>query len=206
MKVLVIFPKPQCYALKDMSVQRAYREKFMKYINLLSGHNCAIEVLLEDQLAFDMLNAAQVKPSKVSTCLTKSDLDWIEKYPEIEELSGRVYGDYSTAEDATYDANSKHVVPLTTLMKEGKSAYYKARVLAYHKRYRYAIDKHVSNATNVLQFRVDGPMDRSIAVRETVKPGDGRLCIEVGLNTGFVQSYYGGAFIQEEHLPMILSL
>lgn len=205
MKVLVIFPKPQCYTLKDMAIQRTYREKFLKYIKLLSDNGCSLEVLLEDQLAYDMLQMVGVKPYMVSTCITKSDLDWIEKYPDIEDLSQRVFGDYASANKVLYDADSKFIVPLT-MMKEGKAAYYKARVLAYHKRYRYTIDRYVTDSINVLQFRLDGPMDRSVAVRNTVRDGDGRLCIEVGLNTGFVQSYYGGVFVQEEYLPTILSL
>lgn len=205
MKVLIIFPKPQCYEMKQLSVQRTYREKFMKYIKLLTDNNCTIEVLLEDKLADMMLSMAGIVPDVVSTCLIKSDLDWIEKYPDIESLDPRVFSGYEAANKVLYDSEKKFLVPLD-VMKEGKAAYYKARVMSYHSRYKYTINRYVADAMNVLQFRLDGPMDRCQAIRNTVSEGDGRLCIEVGLNTGFVQSYYGGAFLQEEYLPTILSL
>lgn len=205
MRVLLLLPKPQCYNLKNLSTQRLYKEKFIKYIKLLVDSGCDIEVLLEDQLAFDMLGSMGLSPALVSTCLTKSDLDWINRYRDIEDFSDRVFGDYNSANKVLYDSESKFIVPLS-VMREGHSVYNKERVMSYHKRYKYTIDRYIADSFNVLQFRLDNSMDRGCSVNSTAKQGDGRLCIEVGVNTGFVSSYYGGAFVQEEHLPMILSL
>ena len=205
MMVFVSFPKPECYYLKDTGLQRTYRDKFVKYLQMLSEAGCSVEILLEDRLAMDMTRAAGIKPKRISTCITKSDLNWINQYPEIEDLSDTVFSDYSIANKILYDADTKYQVPLTVL-KEGKAEYFRKRSESYHKRYKYTINKYLTDATNVLQFRVNGPMDRGLAVTSTARTGDGRLCIEVGLTSGVVSSYYGGVFIQEETLPMILSL
>jgi hypothetical protein len=58
----------------------------------------------------------------------------------------------------------------------------------------------------VLMFRADNGLDRYTALRETVIQGDGRLCIEVNINSNMAVSYYGGVFIQEEYLPTILAM
>ncbi len=205
MRVLLLLPKPQCYNLKNLSTQRIYKDKFTKYIKLLLDSGCYIEVLLEDQLAFDMLGSMGVSPALVSTCISKGDLDWINKYPDIEEFSGRVFSEYGSANKVLYDSESKFLVPLS-VMKEGHAVYYKERVMSYHKRYKYTIDRYITESPNVVQFRLNNSMDRGCSVSSTAKQGDGRLCVEVGVNAGFVSSYYGGVFVQEEHLPMILSL
>lgn len=205
MNILVIFPKEQCYTLKSLSLQRRYRERFIQYIKLLSEHGCRLEILLEDQLAYDMLNACGIIPYKVSTCLSKADIAWIEKYPDIDGFSSRVFMDYPVANLVSYPECSKFTTPLSAL-KEGKSVYYKKRVEEYRKRYSYTINRYISDCTNIMQFRVNGPMDRGCPVKTTVHQGDGRLCIEVGMDNGSVASYYGGVFIPEESLPTILSL
>lgn len=205
MMIFVSFPKHQCYDLKDTGLQRTYKDKFIKYLKMLSDAGCDIEILLEDKLAIDMLHIAGITPKRISTCISKSDLDWINQYPEIEDLSDTVFSDYGIANKILYDGDSKFQVPLTVL-REGKAEYFRKRSESYRKRYIYVIDRYLTDAQNVLQFRVNGPMDRGHAVSSTTRVGDGRLCIEVGLTSGFTTSYYGGVFVQEETLPMILSL
>lgn len=205
MNVLVIFPKPQCYDLKDTGVQRTYRQKFIQYLEMLVSNGCGIDVLLEDKLANSMMASIGQKPRNLFTCISKSDLDWVEKYPDTDQLNADVFNMYNKARPMLFDSESKFTVSLT-VMKEGKAAYFNKRVKAYHNRYKYTIDKLVSTQKNIMQFRVGNSMDRGIAVKSTVAQGDGRLCIEIGINEGYVASYYGGVFIEENTLPMILTL
>lgn len=205
MKILVVCPKPQFYVSKDMKEQRIHKERFMKYLGLLKEAECQVEIMLEDKLANDMLFDAGITPTRVISCISKSDLSLISSYPDIEQFENYVFDQYDSCEKAVYDAEAKYDVPLT-LMKEGKAVYFKARVKAYHKRYQYALNRYVSECTNVMQFRTDNSMDRGSAVRTTVLQGDGRLCIEVNMSNITVQSYYGGVFITEDMLPTILRL
>lgn len=205
MMVFVSFPKAQCYDGKDLGTQRTYKEKFLKYLNLLKDNNVSIEILLEDKLAMDMCAAAGITPAKITTCIAKPDLDWVSKYPEIDDLESYVFSRYDGTQKNLYDSEGKFPVSLA-LLKEGKAVYFRKRVEAYHKRYNYTLSKMLSERKNVLQFRVANSMDRGVAVSTTASMGDGRLLIEVGITQGFTSTYYGGAFVTEETIPMILSL
>lgn len=205
MRMLVLFPKQQCYSLKDLSTQRSLDERFSKYLKILKDCSVKVEVLLEDQLAYEMLNKNGITPDRIITCLAPSDFDWISRYPDIENFSQRILADYSSTTQVIYDAESKYVVPIT-LMKEGKMSYYKARVDAYHKKYRYALNRYVAESKNIFQFLAAANLNRCTPISETFRQGDGRLCAEVNLSNGTTNIYYGGVRVMEEHLPTILSM
>ena len=205
MNVLVVFPKKECYINKPLSTQRVLREKFVKYLTLLKDAKCGIDILLEDSLAYDFCHELGIKPRVMYTCITNSDLEWIKRYPEMGDVSSRILADYPLAEKMVYDSDTKYLVP-TSLMREGTMVYVRKRIDAYHKKYIYAINRLLRDTKNVLQFRVDNNMDRGAAIHTSVTEGDGRLCIEVGLNTGVSTVYYGGTYIQEDLLPTILTL
>lgn len=205
MKVTVVLPKPQCYVSKDMGTQRVLKERFMKYLKLLSDCNCPVEILLEDTLARTMLFDAGITPARVVTCITPSDINLIQKYPHIEEMESYVFSYHKDTEKMIYDSETKYDVPLS-VMKEGKNIYFTKRVQAYRKRYSYSINRYLAECQCVMQFRTDSSTDRGSAVKATAKNGDGRLCIEINMSNQTVSSYYGGVFITEDILPTILSL
>lgn len=205
MKISVLFPKPQCYELKDLGLQRTYKERFMKYLKMLSDCGCNVEILLEDTLANNMTFDASITPYRVVSCIAPSDIGLIKQYPDIEELNHYVFDSYPSVEHVIYDAEKKFIVPLS-VMKEGKAAYYTKRVKSYHKRYAYALGKYIEDCTNIMQFRLGNTLDRGLSACTTARQGDGRLCIEVSMTQGVVTSYYGGVFVTEDTLPMILSL
>lgn len=205
MRMLVLFPKQQCYAYKDLATQRSLDERFNKYLKILVDANVKLETLLEDQLAYDILSKNGISDVDSVTCITRNDLEWISKYPEIEELSQRVFAEHGNARPAVYDADKKYEVPLSVI-KEGRSVYYKARVDAYHKKYKYAINKYVKQSLGVLQFLSAPNLNRCKPISDSCSEGDGRLCIEVNLNNGLTNIYYGGIRINEEYLPTLLGL
>lgn len=205
MKITIIFPKSGCYALKDLNEKRILKERFMKYLAIVKAAGCAVECLLEDTLAHDMLFDANIEPTKIVSCITQSDIGLLQQYDDIEDLEDYVFSSYPTVEHILFDTEKKYTVPLTAL-KEGKAAYIKRRVQNYRKSYSYCIGRYISECKNILQFRTGNSMDRGCAVSTTSKQGDGRLCVEVNMSNQTTSVYYGGVFIQEDMLPTILSL
>lgn len=204
MDITLVFPKAQCYDNKDDNTQRTFNGVFKKYVKMLDDAGCRFEIQLEDKLAFDILTEMGIKPNKVITCISPSDIEFLRKYPEIDTLPDRVLIGYSDTEKCTYDVEKKHSVS-PTLVREGKEKFFAKRTEIYRKRYKEAFNKMLSSRTNVMQFRTDTASDRGNAISSTVKQGDGRLCIEVHLS-GRCTSYYGGVFVPEDTLPTILSL
>lgn len=205
MNVLLVFPKAQCYDNKDDNTQRRYIDVFKKYVKMLDDAGCTLTVQLEDKLAFDVLDVLGISPYRVVTCYSPSDIEFLRMYSDIEQLSSRLLVSYTETEKKHYDVEKKYIVD-PTLITKGKDVYLKKRIEIYRKRYKEALNKLISEHTNVLQFTVNSMNDRGDAVRTMIRQGDGRLCVEVDLDTGRCFAYYGGAYITEDMLPTILSL
>lgn len=204
MDFTLVFPKAQCYDNKDDNTQRTYNGVFKKYVKMLHDAGCRFEVQLEDKLACDILREMGINPYRIVTCISPSDIEFLRKYPEIEKLPDSVFVGYTDVEKCTYDMEKKYMVS-PTLIKEGKEKFFQKRTEIYRKRQKEALNKILSERTNIMQFRTDTSSDRGNAISSTVKQGDGRLCIEVHLS-GRCTSYYGGVFVTEDVLPTILSL
>lgn len=204
MKVLLVFPKAQCYDNKDDNTQRKYLDIFKKYVKMLDDAGCKLTIQLEDKLAFDVLNSLQIKPDEIVTCYSPSDVEFLRTYGD-DELTDYVLINYTDTVAKHYDVEKKYTVD-PTLIAKGRETYLKKRMDVYRKRYKESLNTLINESTNVLQFTVNSMNDRGNAIRTTVKQGDGRLCIEVDLDIGRCFAYYGGEFITEDIIPTILSL
>ena len=206
MNVLVVFPKAECYVGKSIDVKRIYDNTMNKYIAMLKEAKCSIEYLLEDELAGMMLKDYPCElVSKYKTCIAPSDIKFFFNYKDAIKFPSYVYEHYDKCESYTYESEAKYTVPIE-LVRESKELYMEKKIEACRKRLRYATDKFIKEHKNVLMFRMDNNTDRCTALRDTIVEGDGRLCIEVNLNSNLAVPYYGGVYIPENHLPTILSL
>lgn len=205
MNITVVFPKPCCYDGKGLETKRIYRLQIMKYLNMAKDAGCKFEYFLEDKLARDFLREACITDAKIVTCLSKSDITFFKSYASLVDLEDYVYSEFDSTENYAGDVEKKYTVPLT-MLREDRDAYIAKRVETFRKRLRTATDAYILSKKSVLMYRTDNGSDRTDPIRGTVNVGDGRLCIEVNIFSNMAVSYYGGTFIQEEYLPMILSM
>jgi hypothetical protein len=205
MKVTVVFPKASCYDGKSLDTQRIYGDVFRKYLNMLSECNCSVEYMLEDKLAGDFLKDFKFKDSKVITCVSQSDIKFFNDYRDLVDLQPNVYQEYFNAENNSGVVEKQYTVPIN-LIRENREEYIRKRVEVYRKRRRVASDILLRSRKAVLMFRADNGTDWVSALRSTIADGDGRLCIEVNINSNGAIAYYGGAYLQEDYLPTVLSM
>jgi hypothetical protein len=137
--------------------------------------------------------------------LSSDDIAFFNVYQNRVDLQPYVFRAFESLKNYSGCSDKKFTVPIT-LLKEDREAYINKRIEAYHKRLRSDTDCMLKSKKAVLMFRADNGLDRYTALRETVIQGDGRLCIEVNINSNMAVSYYGGVFIQEEYLPTILAM
>jgi hypothetical protein len=205
MKITVVFPKASCYYGKSLDTQRIYSALFKKYLDMLAECNCQVEYLLEDDLAMDFMKDYTFANARIVTCVSPSDIKFFDNYRDLIDLNSRVYQAYNSTENYAGEFEKQYTVPIT-LIREDREAYIDKRVEVYRKRLRLATDAMLKSRKAVLMFRADNGLDKATALRDTVVNGDGRLCIEVNINSNMAVTYYGGTFLQEEYLPTILSM
>jgi hypothetical protein len=143
--------------------------------------------------------------ARIVTCVSPSDIKFFDNYRDLIDLNSRVYQAYNSTENYAGEFEKQYTVPIT-LIREDREAYIDKRVEVYRKRLRLATDAMLKSRKAVLMFRADNGLDKATALRDTVVNGDGRLCIEVNINSNMAVTYYGGTFLQEEYLPTILSM
>lgn len=205
MKILLISPKFQFYAGKDVNSQRSYRQIYKKYIDMLREHNVQIICLLEDSLTMGMLEELKYDNVHYVTNISEQDKEFFKKYPEFYDLPEYFYDMYDDAEKMLYNYEKIYTVS-PTLMREGKEVYFKARSESARRRISKARESLIDYTSNILQFRASSNMDNIKPLREQISLGDGKLLIEVSLNNGTCVSYYGGTYIPEDLIHDILSL
>lgn len=207
MDILVVFPKAECYVGKSLDTQRIYRATVKKYVSILDEANCNVECLLEDELGRlllpEMYHIARLNFNK--TCISENDITFFASMQDYLDLPAEIYQEWHGAECYAYDSAKRYTVPIE-LIREDRNKFMDKKVDVYRKRLRYATDKFIAAHKNVLMFRMDNGTDRATALRETIVEGDGRLLIEVNLNSNMAVTYYGGVFLPETNIKTIISL
>lgn len=205
MKVTIVFPKATSYYGKGLDTQRIYDSTIKKYLGILKDACCPIEYFIEDKLAVDFCNAAGFDQVNILTCISPSDISFFSNYKDLIELDDAVYTEYDKVSKQHGDYEKKMTVPIT-LIREDREQYIQKRVDCFRKRTKAALDDYLKRSKAVLMFRFDNGSDRASSIKDTVYQGDGRLCVEVNLNTNMVLTYYGGTYLTVDNLPTILSL
>lgn len=205
MRLTIIFPKEQAYINKPLDVQRIYRNIFMKYLTLAKDSGCTVEYFLEDSLARKFVKEFGIENTKIITAVSGSDVSFFKMYSDLISLPDYVYSEFSNVENVAGTVEKDYTVPIN-LVREDRELYIKKRVDVFRKRLRVATDAYLKASKNVLMFRMDNNLDRVTPIRDTVLVGDGRLCIEVNVETGLGVSYYGGTFIPEEYISTIMTM
>ncbi len=200
-----MFPKASSYDGKNLDTQRIYLSVFKKYLGILKDAGCQVEYFLEDKLAMDFIKQFNFDSSRVLTCVSPSDITFFNNYRELIDLEPYVYEEYNDAIKEHGNYEKKKTVPIT-LLRSDREAYIQKRTDVYRWRTRSALDSYLSKSKASLMFRFDNGSDRASALRETVSQGDGRICIEVNPDSGAVLTYYGGTYLTEDNIPIILSL
>lgn len=205
MNITVVFPKASCYYGKGLDTQRIYHGIFQRYIYMLKEAGCSFEYFLEDTLARDFLTKYGINDAKVISCLSKSDVDFFNNFRDLVDLPQYVYSEFQFVDNYAGDVEQKFMVPIN-LVREDKQQYINKRVEMYRKRIRTATESYLVNKKNVLMFRANNVMDRVPSLKDSIYVGDGKLRVEVDLNSKMAIVYYGGTYLQEEYLPTILSI
>lgn len=203
MQVTVVFPKGTVYHSADVNSKSAYITLFRKYVDMLENAGCKVEYCIEDELADDFLEEYCNK--KMVTCIPKTEFAFARQYREHVQVSDYICNLLDTVECKAPNVTDKFRVPIH-LASTDREAYFKQRIESFRKKLRYSTDNYLSNSRNVLMFIAGNGRDRCTPVRLGVKQGDGRLVIEVNVDSGIATSYYGGQYITEDYLPTILSM
>lgn len=203
--MLIIFPKIMFYTGKNSDEQRSYERIIKSNLDIVYNAGFKAQILLEDEYARTALARYDNFPVDIKTCICPTDCNFINQYPEVEELDNQFFEKYSFTDKICYNVEKDYTVPMT-LLKQGKEVYFKKRCDIYRKRYKKAIDTLISRSSYVMQFLINSKCNRGVPVSTTISQGDGRLCIEVHLDSGLFVGYYGGMHIDEDMLKTILTL
>lgn len=202
MKVLVMFPKASCYINKSFDVQRIYRAYFKEWIKFLIDNGCSIEYMLEDSLAREILKEMNVDANCV-TCICPSDIQFFMTQQGWVDIPDYVYAEYTSAVPKIGDTEKKLSVPFYVL-KEGNEVFLNKKSECCKKRIRTATDAYVRESKNVLMFATNAQTNRCTELSEQASMGDGRLLMEFYLEKGFMNCYYGGAYLPQEYLTTVI--
>ena len=201
----LLFPKETSLSGKSLDTQRTYRDIYKKYISMIVEAGCEFEVMIEDTLAHKILNELGVQPSRYITCICPSDYEFSVSFPDVSKIDSVTLSMYGRAECMSKEFEKKIPVP-PDLIRKGREEYMNQRADILRKRVRAATDNLVSTRDCVFMFRMNNNNDRCMAVRDTISLGDGRLCVEIDMNSGLPIAYYGGTYIDGDVLPTVLRL
>lgn len=204
MRVTVIFPKWQSYSGKGLDEQRAMNEIYRRYLDMLVNSNCDLEIILEDVQAVEIFKLLGYQYKRIVTCLNTPDLLFLTKQNNCDAYPDFVFDMHDSADQCDYGSAQQGHIDLG-LIHEDKEKYMAKRIYVYRKRLRYAMDHHMMESKATLVFRLNNANDRVSHVGDLIRVGDGKLYMEVDMTTGSVVSYYGGVYVTEDMLPVILS-
>lgn len=208
MNLLVVFPKVQYYVRKDTDSIRIMRNTFSTVLRSLSDAGVKFSVLAEDALMQVVFKDLDIWYDKVIRVLSDRDVDFVKKYlMDNEELSPMIsIVNAATFVDTKADDHIKTPLITEYVTRGGLDAWLVDRTEAVFKHKRYAIDHLLEKQMAVLSFRSNTNMDSCTSIIEKSYMGDGKLYIEVDIESGMQTIRYGGVAIGLDDAKMILSL
>ena len=206
MKVFVLFPKASCYERKDTGTQRKLMEIFINYINKLVETNTTIIYLLEDKIAYDLIQKIGYANVECVTAIPQYDFQYLLRNEDSDDpIESYVYNLYPNTKCVAGDIGSEYDVDMK-LMITDREQYDIKRKDCYKRRKRKILDCLTHRYNNVMLFRGNTNVDRCSDMTEDIKQGDGKLIMQVDINYGTIAVYYGGTYIPDNMLTSILSL
>ena len=202
MKVNVIFPNKVAYESKDINTQRDFRNTFKEWLEFLVGTKADIYTIYEDEFAHDMLNELNILHKAVSI-MDASD----KKFIEFKNADLHIVEDYfldETPDEVVTPYIRKIDIPNVATYKD-KSKWVEDRLEVARQRLKLSCQWYVNNCDVIVMFMcnrqnyVKSPKLKSYL-------GDGKLIVEVHLDTKMIDIVYGGVSIDKETLKTILEL
>lgn len=206
MSVLVVFPRPSVYEGKGIDAQRIMRKSIVKYLTMIKDANVKVEYFIEDRLAHNFIKQVGISNVRLLTSVCQKDSTVINKYPLLYDNLPEDYGTlYNLAEYVAIGFDSLYIPDFELMLTDMKS-YQSKEVDGYYRRVKEGMQDYINKSMTVFNFRADNNSDRCKKLQDTVVIGDGRLCVDVSLNSNLTTVYYGGVYITEDNIPVILSL
>lgn len=202
--MVIIFPKKSFYTSKSLEGQRIARDRVKKYLDLFCQNDIQFTRLLEDELASDFFNEYSI-PAKVITAIQKSDYVFMTQYPDRFDISQDVLAQYNNTELFEYSVEDQFKVD-DNLMFKDLEGYLTKSTDAVRKRHRLVVSKLLERNPSACVF--DGNVQTNMCTLPSsiATVGDGKLYIEVELQSNQTRIYFGGVYIPEDEIGNILKV
>jgi hypothetical protein len=123
----------------------------------------------------------------------------------VKEKFTSIVNTWDTAKFVDMHPEEKYPLPLP-FKYPNLNDWKEARISNIEDCIKFAANRYIRESEATVMFRGGGNQDTYSSLLKSIYEGDGRLYIEVDLNTGTVMSYYGGVYVDLDTVKMLVGL
>lgn len=204
MRVLIVCPKIESYALKDTESIRRIRATYKKWIEFIQSSGGILRCFVEDNLACELINDLQIKDVEYLTVMTHGYRVFLDSYKD------KTYPEWSRITQMVSDAKlidistkDRFPIPLVSQFSS-REEYNIAKFDQINNATKLAMSRFIKTTGAVLMFRAGGNQNIFSSLLKHMHDGDGKLLMEVDIESGICNSYYGGTYLDNEVVKTII--
>lgn len=204
MRVLMVCPKIESYALKDTETIRLMRATYKKWIEFVQQSGGTLRCFIEDNLACEIVKDLQIENVEYLTVMTRGYKVFLDSY------KGKVYPEWDRITQMVPDAklievSTKDRFPIPMVSQfTSREEYNTAKFEQINNASKLAISRFIKMTNAILMFRAGGNQNTFSSLLKHMHDGDGKLLMEVDLESGICSSYYGGTYLDNEVVKTII--